>query len=133
VSYSTPVFNLVAQIWRPENATTDPPANPPDVVTMAQLRVTPRSIQGMMDWEANPVPEPYSGMQVFSVFICVPKETDIRGPTGSLLFPTIGDKVQIGSTGWYYWVLQVEDVAKGFTNEYRIAALAPAFRTWPKD
>jgi len=127
--YNVPTFNLTARLWH----ISTPLANPPDLVFLSQLRVTPRSIQGQMDWEQAPIPEPYPQTQMFSILLCCPKLTDIRGPGYDLVAPFNGDWVQVAHTGWIYSVMQVEDVTKGFPNEYRIAALGLAYKQFPMD
>jgi hypothetical protein len=70
---------------------------------------------------------------VSRVAICFPKLTDVRayGP------PNEGDLVECpkGSGRWYL-IEAVDDVAKGFDNEYRMAACrqlttTPNMWTWP--
>jgi len=129
MAYTVPTFNLTAKLWRVDTGL----VNPPDLTFLAQLRVTPRALQGQMDWEQTPVPEPYPQTQFFSVLLCCPKLTDIRGPGYSLISPFNGDWVEVAHTGWIYSVVQVEDVAKGFPNEYRLAQLHIAYKQFPMD
>lgn len=53
--------------------------------------------------------------------------TDIRGPQDSVSF----DLVEVpAGTGRWYWVNFVDDVAKGFTNEYREAGIVAVVGSW---
>jgi len=127
MAFAIPTFNLSVNIWRAATGIT----NPPDVVTIGQLRVTPRAIQGQMDWESYQIPSDYDPIQLFSIFVCLPKLTDVRGPQFDPTFGGVGDFLQVGTREVWYKVMQVEDVAKGFDNEYRIAQLWQYLITYP--
>lgn len=56
--------------------------------------------------------------KITDMLIIVPKGTDIRGPS----FGIQADAIECpAGSGRYYVVQMVDDVAKGFSNEYRFA------------
>jgi len=102
MGFRPPVFNLTANVWR---AASDPDVDPPDVVTECQLRAAGKQSTGQdaaHDW-------------VFLWAVLVPKDTDIRDwASGSR------DYIEIpAASGRMYRIEMVDDVGKGFTNEYR--------------
>lgn len=107
--FAAPVFNLSVKIWRSTNAVT----NPADVTTSGNL--TPGSRNTFVN---NP---PSSAATSFNVtYLALPKLTDIRG----LLNALRGDTVEAPAGSGRYYICQfVEDVGKGFPNEYRRAVL----------
>lgn len=113
-----PQFPLTANIWRSGNATT----NPPNVITPAQLHVgvQHRQLFGLAT----------QCEQSITRFIYTPKGTDIR----PFWFNT-PDTVEIpAGSGRYYTCMDVDDVARGFPNEFRIGALFVSQTTgfaWP--
>lgn len=107
MAYIPPTFNLSGNIWR---AATPPPA-PPTLITPCQLRAAGKQSTGQ-DSLNNAWPFLWSAL--------FPRATDVRDPNG----PALGDIVEIpGGTGRYYDVIYVDDVSRGFANEYRIAFL----------
>lgn len=70
--------------------------------------------------------------QRYNWSIRVPKGTDIRDASCN---HGMTDFVEVpGGSGRWYFVVCVDDVAKGFTNEYRLAILRKSFLTgseWP--
>ncbi len=117
-----PTFPLVVNVWRNSTGVN----NPPDVVTMGQLFL--HTQQPLLLINAT------TRVTFFSRSIYVPKGTDIR-PT----WITPGSdfvEVPAGSKR-YYFVSDVDDVAKGQANEFRVAAInwsltAPgAVGPWP--
>lgn len=110
---------LTANIWR---TGTGPPA-PPAVTTPAQLRGPAIHTSGQQvllvggnqSWPWTPT-------------LLMPALTDIRDqfvPGGA------GDLVEVpAGSGRLYNVVLVEDVAKGFTNEHRLAAIQKT-GIWP--
>ena len=107
MAFRTPNFNLAVSIWR---FTSLPTTNPPDVVTTGNLTPGRRVQEGAVN----------GGLQGHS-YVLLPALTDVRGvidgavPSGDIM------EVPTGS-GRFYFVQWVEDVAKGFANEYRMAA-----------
>jgi hypothetical protein len=59
--------------------------------------------------------------------LLLPKGTDIRGPQDSVA----ADNVEVPAfSGRWYRVVAVDDVGKGFSNEYRNAAIFAVDRLW---
>jgi len=112
MAFVLPTFNLTVNIWRFGN----PHTNPPDVVTPGQLKAPAMNFA------------PVFGGSVFSQHgqgLLLPPGTDIRD-----LFqapPNSSDMCEVpAGSGRLYFVLWVEDVAKGFANEHRYAILFKA-------
>jgi hypothetical protein len=103
--YVVPTFNLIANLWR--NPWVVPPIGAPALVVPCQLRVYRAYID--------------------SSILLLPALTDIRDDqVGSF-----ADLVEVpAGSGRFYQVLWVDDVAKGFANEYRGAHI---YKTgiWP--
>jgi hypothetical protein len=59
--------------------------------------------------------------------LLMPKLTDIRGPQDTVSYDMV--EVPAGSGRWYV-VTTVDDVGKGFVNEYRIAVLLALAGSW---
>lgn len=114
MAYSVPTFNLVAKVW----SGTLPPPNPPRIPALiCQLRYPGKGSTAQdaaNDW-------------VFSPTILVPARSDLRDR-----FTLTGeDLVELpAGTGRMYRVVVVDDVARGFTNEYRFAMLFK-WGAWP--
>jgi len=112
MAFRTPVFNIQVGVWRAASGGAGVPASTP----MAQLRAAGRQSTGQdpnHDW-------------VFLWSVALPMGTDVRDwASGS------EDWVEapLGS-GRKYRVQMVDDVAKGFANEYRIAFLQKV-AGWP--
>lgn len=73
---------------------------------------------------------PGFGAPSFSVWeLILPKDSDIRGPLwGDSEYWYWYDLVEVPvDSGRYYFVIQVDDVAKGFSNEYRLAFIVPTY------
>lgn len=107
MSYNIPTFNLTCNVW---HAGTQPPAAPSATfncnlqfalkakVDIANLPTTPASL----------------------MYLLLPKSTDIRGKWGA----ANGDVVECpAGTHRFYSVQLVDDVGKGFSNEYRVAGM----------
>lgn len=107
--YHLPRFPLVANIWR---APTIPPVGSPDLVVICQLRWLNRGV-GTFDFDG------FLGNEYVRT-LYVPKLTDIRQGDSA----HVGDTVECpGGSGRFYAVLAVDDVAKGFSNEFRAALM----------
>jgi len=115
--YRVPVFNLTVNVWRQGVPVTDPP----DLVIQGNL--TPQRRRFAQYWfSPDPLVAP-----TWSIYLLVPKLTDLRDQyhTGG------GDSVEIpAGSQRFYTIVFVEDVAKGFPNEYRFAVLAET-PPWP--
>lgn len=109
MSFTPPVFNLICNIWRNGN----PTSNPPDVVSQCNLALGKRIGQvqslvmtGML----------YPG----SMWLLLPAGTDIRDS----ISVAGGDTVEVGAgTGRFYFVVWVDDAGGGFSNEHRFAEI----------
>jgi len=67
------------------------------------------------------------GVQVNSIALILPALTDIRGDQNA----SMADYVDVpAGSGRHYKVTHVDDVAKGYDNEYRIAILEQVY-PWP--
>lgn len=114
MAFTAPQFNLTVNLWRWATwNNTVPPGVAPDAVVMAQLRLYKTAF--IMS----------SGAVAFiRVALCLPMRTDVRGSLGWFTALNQPDLVEApAGTGRYYVVLGVDDVARGFANEYRIASL----------
>jgi hypothetical protein len=68
-----------------------------------------------------------TSVDVGSMFLCLPKLTDVR-PRGSISFH---DNVEVpAGSGRLYQAVAVDDVGKGFFNEYRITLITPIYEMW---
>ena len=76
------------------------------------------------------------GIPQMTMGLLLPALTDIRGPQDNISAAQpetgiVGDYVECPSgTGRWYGVAAVDDVGKGFANEYRYAALLALPLTW---
>lgn len=122
MSFKLPTFNLNFNLWRAYNFSTSPmpPIAPPTLTTGCQLRPTLTALQQNNNAPGGP-----------TAVLLVPKLTDIR-PVRS---PIVGDMVEVpAGSGRFYHVQAVEDRAKGFANEHRVAVLEQILQTaggWP--
>lgn len=120
--YRLPTFNLTCNIWHTDwyPATAE---GPPDLVVVCQLRIN----RGTFGIPIAPFGANNYGVEMW---LNMPKGTDIRGRYGLGLNNADTAEVPAGSGRWYT-VLAVDDVAKGFDNEYRVACLAGYFSPVP--
>jgi hypothetical protein len=113
MAYRVPTFNLALNIWRFANF----PGHPPDVVTVGNLSMG-RRVVGT---------ETSSFLPRIAPFVLLPKLTDVRcalkGGNSDFL------EIPAGS-GRYYSAEDVDDVAKGFPNEYRLCIMISS-QVWP--
>jgi len=106
-----PTFDLSCNIWRNASLLTAPP----DLVSPCQLRLVKDSFAGV------------GGVNAGTMLLCLPKGTDVR-PQGSTSFH---DQIEApAGTGRFYNCLAVDDVGKGFPNEYRVALIQPVYSLW---
>jgi len=116
-------MNLTCNLWH--NATwraTYPPTPPaPDYAGVkCQLRPSTRWAFVLSSFATYPA----------FMELILPKLTDVRQPGYDPVYGYFGKQFAgiaecPASSGQYYLVLSVFDVAKGFTNEYRVAMLEP--------
>lgn len=140
MTLTLPNFNLQCKIWHGGitwngNYPVALPAGAASLSPMCQLYVPPNIYQG--NWQVTQSATgkivPLS-QQMMPVVLRLPKHTDVRWY--SFLYGTTyaTDAVECpSSSGRLYAVTQVEDIHKGFANEYRVALLAFVFYTgaWP--
>lgn len=110
MAFTIPQFNLICRIRR-FIAAPYPPGGPVTGSTEhpCQLRLLKTAFC------VNPTPSLRG-----ATLLCLPKGTDIRGDINGSQY----DLVEVPkASGLWYSVWQVSDVAKGFANEYRVAAL----------
>jgi hypothetical protein len=120
MAYRLPTFNLQVNIWR----FSTPLANPPDVTSPCQLRYPGSRPAGDTDTD-----EPQQRAYVMTLLL--PPLVDIQDGFSPL---PEGDVVEVPAfSGRYYRVEIVDDVAKGFPNEHRYAAISKAddLPPWP--
>lgn len=112
MAFTLPTFNLSVNIWRGP-VTVFPPPGGPALTVLCNLTPGRRVILE-------------AGTTGIPTFILLPALTDIRSARSG-----VADAVEVpAGTGRYYTVLWVDDVAKGFENEHRIAALTQS-GVWP--
>jgi len=116
MAFTLPTFNLLANIWRNGNPTT----NPPDVIANVNL------CRGERAAIAQPIdvtlPNTWGEM-----WLLLPAGTDIRD--GKAVAGADTCEVPAGS-GRFYAVQWVDDAGSGFSNEHRFAAIL-AINPWP--
>lgn len=109
MSYAAPTFNLSCNIWY--GAGVIPPSGDPDV---SDQRCQLRMLKTVFGTLAN--------TQTTRMFLLLPARTDINGRISGAGY--LGDVVEVpADTGRYYQVNAVDDVARGFANEYRVAVI----------
>ena len=115
MAFHPPTFNLTVNLWRGPN----PVTNPPTFVFQGNLAIgrrqlfAPPAISTAAQFTAGPQ---YGD----ATELLLPKGSDIRGPQNA----GYTDIVEVpAGTGRYYLVLWVDDVGRGFSNEYRLALL----------
>lgn len=99
-----PTFNLTCNVWY--GVAFFPPMGAPNLAAVpCQLQLGERV--------------PYVAFQFYGCFILVPKLTDIAANPRSVPIP-FADTVECpAGSGRFYVVEFVDDVGKGFANEYR--------------
>jgi hypothetical protein len=119
MAFTVPVFNLTANIW-----TFGTHPAPPRVVTVCNLAMR-RQVAAVYQGQSFPTDV------AASMYLLMPPRTDVRGGYSS----TGQDLVEVpAGTGRFYAVLWVDDVGRGFPNEYRLALIqqmAPLATPWP--
>jgi hypothetical protein len=115
-----PLFPMTANVWR--NASAIP--GPPDLVVQCQLHVP---TAGRAAYGSTPTL--IAGTLFRSIY--VPKGTDLRP-----IWPSsLPDVIECpAGTGRFYHVWDLDDVAKGFPNEFRCASVIVYFGiagSWP--
>lgn len=109
--HTVPSFPLVCKVWHLPNA----PPNPRDFEARCQLIWGPGKIIGQS--LGGSVPDHASR------FLYLPAGTDIHCTTQALF----GDIIECpASSGRFYEVVSVDDMAKGFRNEFRCIIMYPS-------
>jgi hypothetical protein len=113
-AHKPPAFPLAVNIWRGVHSY----LAAPDVVTVGQLHVP-----------TSNVVYPGSGgiQEVITIrLLYLPKGTDIRYAFGVAPLLAVADTVEVpAGSQRYYRTSDVEDVGKGFPNEFRVAVIFP--------
>ena len=113
--FHIPHFNLNANVWRfLDGLVTSPPLPPPDFTTVCNLQFGRKFADG------------YGG----EMWLLVPALTDIReynlSGGGTAL-----DVVEVpAGSGRFYIISSIDDVGKGFANEYRVGIMEKAMYFW---
>lgn len=110
MAFRVPTLNLQCRIWINQPAPPFPPGRAADLTVSCQLRNPTR---------AQLASTAVTG-SVSNALLCLPARTNVHGFTATNFSDLV--EVPIG-TGRYYRVLSVEDVGKGFANEYRLATI----------
>jgi len=106
MAFRVPNFNLNANVWR----ATHHVSAPPDVVCMCNLTPGKRVMQSNVFDLGVPME------------VLLTAHQDVRPEQEFNPASTDGDCMEIpAGSGRYYWIVGVDDVAKGFSNEYRLA------------
>ncbi len=125
--FSLPTFNLACGIWHglcPAHVFPPaPPALGPDLTPLCQLYVYSRNQTENNFFSSDGSPSSYN----LNSLLRLPPATDVRDVFNASDCDIV--EVPIGSNRWYY-VVTVEDVHKGFPNEYRVAMISKCF-VWP--
>lgn len=109
--FAPPQMPLLCNIWRALAGTVTPPVGPP---TLAQVPCQLRLLKTA--WCATTVSAGTPAM-----LLLLTAKTDIRPPNA---INGRGDLVECPSgTGRFYGVVAVDDAAKGFPNEFRVALI----------
>lgn len=117
MAYKTPTFNLTANYWHAGGPPYPPPGQP--LGTPCQLRMYRTAF--MMT--ANTLGSPST------IAVLVPKGTDVRS---AKISGGAADTFEIpAGSRRFYAVLAVDDVAKGFLNEYRMVCLVAVSLPFP--
>jgi hypothetical protein len=130
VGFPTPTFNVVVNCWRNAawNASFPPIVPAPSLTFNGNLQMGDKVAGG--------------AIQTGYMYLAVPKLTDIRDGIKEVNPPAAApnDVVEVpAGSGRFYAVVWVDDVGKGFPNEYRNAligvvrgvGLVPQLPLWP--
>jgi hypothetical protein len=114
--FRIPAFPLVVNVWRAAT----PTSFSPDVVSPGNLQMG-RAVVATTGIPATP------STDTQLVRLLLPALTDVRDS-----FSAGGpDQVEVpAGSARFYFVKQVDDVAKGFPNEFRLAVIAKVY-PWP--
>jgi hypothetical protein len=114
--YRVPTFNVLVNIWR----ATTPLTSPPDVTSLGNL-AWGRSVSA-----STGIPEDLDPDTLVAKLL-LPSSTDVRDSYS----PPGADIVEVpAGTLRYYVVKQVDDVGRGFPNQFRFAIITK-LAPWP--
>jgi hypothetical protein len=114
MGFTVPTFNLSVNVWRSGGT---PPA-PPDLVLFGNLAWGKRVQTGMADFDT---------LLSERIQLLLPAGSDVR----SVVCAATADNVEVpAGSGRVYFVMFVDDIGKGFSNEHRVAVLQQR-PTWP--
>jgi hypothetical protein len=121
--FRVPTFNLSCNIW------TDNVGQPVYPIVAAPRVISPCQLRELKTAFL------VTGNVLYSMLLAIPLRTDIRGPTRFTGAFANGDAVEVpAGSGRFYACAYVDDVARGFANEYRTAALTALINrvgAWP--
>lgn len=123
MAFVLPTFNLTC------NIKTCPVANVPSVPS-EPFRLTAQPCQltyGRRVNVASTGGTDTPGVPLLAMNVLLPAGTDVRGPQDTVSFDML--ECPAGSGRWY-WVVFVDDIGKGFTNEHRTAGVFALAGTW---
>lgn len=110
MAFRVPTFNLDVNLWRTPAVVSASPTLTFRANLSRGERIFQIPVYASQPWD-----------MVSQMILLCPALTDIRPPTG---FLTPQDLVEVpAGSGRYYQVIDVDDTAKGFANEYRHAVL----------
>lgn len=119
MAFVVPAFPITVAFWRHGNAT----SNPPDVTSVGNL--SPGRIVSASQSDVDLVGGPDPVQQC--MWLRLPKGTDVQSESNGIG----GDTCECPYTsGRFYYVINVDDIGGGFTNEHRFAVIA-AQLNWP--
>lgn len=111
MAYTLPTFIVPVNIWRSASSVLDPP----DVEAVGNMQFG-RAVR-MTAMETSETLPSY-----MVAYLLLPKDTDVRDN----LMPGGADHVEVpAGSEIFYKVDFVENIARGFTNEHRVAVLVP--------
>jgi hypothetical protein len=117
MAFRVPVFNILANLWTFHAAPYPPPGAPRIANQQCQL------------YHCKEQPLVSGAGLELAMLIRLPAGTDIRGPLSTTNFDVV--EVPVGSGNWYL-AEDVNDIARGFQNEYRVASLEPVQVNTPR-
>ncbi len=134
MAFVVPQFNLSANVWHNKGAVPFIPSigslGTPDLTSACQIRFDPG--------HAISVSGTFSGLNstnvrpTYPTEIRFPKLTDVRGYASAFLSGNTADVIEApAGSGRYYFAEAVEDVGKGFANEYRQVVAFPVSAPTP--
>lgn len=119
MAFRLPNFNLTVGVWR---AWQSPATDPPALLTSGNLALGRRVSNALTGGQY------YDYSAGLAMELLLPKGTDVRSYEKTFVG---NDYVEVPfGSGRYYQVTWVDDVGKGFANEYRLALLT-AWNAWP--